>query len=66
MPESIYVLIEKFDDFQEESGLVLPHSYTLDYSLEGQGTSFVAKWNMKFSQAQFNKEYNEKIFKAQK
>jgi hypothetical protein len=66
MPESIYVLVEKFGDFQEESGIVLPHSYTLDYSVEGQGSSFVAKWNMKFSQAAFNKALDDKIFKATK
>ena len=66
MPESIYVLVEKFDDFKDESGLVFPHSYTIDYSVEGQGHSFVAKWNTKFMQADFNKTYNDLIFKAQK
>ena len=66
MPESIYVLVEKFGDFQDESGLVLPHSYTLEYSVEGQGSSFVAKWNAKFLQTVFNKPLDDKLFKAQK
>jgi hypothetical protein len=66
LPDSIYVLIENFGDFKKAGELMLPHSYSIDYSVEGQGHTFVAKWNVKASQWDFNKAYDERIFKAQK
>jgi hypothetical protein len=66
LPESIYVLVEKFDDFKKVGAMTLPHSYTMDYSLEGQGHSFIAKWTMKAVQWAFNRTYDERIFVAQK
>jgi len=46
--------------------MTLPHDYTLDYSVEGQGHSFIGKWTMKASQWAFNRTYDEAIFIAQK
>jgi hypothetical protein len=66
LPDSIYVLIEKFDDFKKVGAMTLPHSYTIDYSVEGQGQTFIAKWNMKAIQWAFNRTYDDKIFIAQK
>ena len=66
LPDSIYVLVEKFDDFKKIGAITLPHSYTIEYSVEGQGHSFIAKWNMKALQWAFNRAYDEKIFQAQK
>ena len=64
--DSIYDLIEKFEDFQKTGDITLPHSYSIDYSVEGQGASFVGKWTLKANQWDFGKTYNERIFKAQK
>jgi hypothetical protein len=66
LPDSYYVLTEKFDDFKKVGAMMLPHSYTIDYSVEGQGHSFIAKWTMKAVQWAFNRIYDEKIFVAQK
>jgi hypothetical protein len=66
LPDSIYVLIEKFDDFKKVGAMTLPHSYTMDYSVEGQGHSFIGKWTMKAVQWAFNRTYDERIFVAQK
>jgi hypothetical protein len=66
LPDSIYVLVEKFDDFKKVGALTLPHSYTLEYSVEGQGHTFIAKWIMKASQWAFNRTYDDRIFIAQK
>jgi hypothetical protein len=66
LPDSIYVLVEKFDDFKKVGGLVLPHSYAIYYSVEGQGGSFIAEWTMKAAQWAFNKTYDKRIFEAQK
>lgn len=64
--ESIYVLVEKFDDFRKSGVMVLPYSYAIDYSVEGQSHAFVGKWTMKAQQWTFNRSYDDKIFKAQK
>jgi len=66
LPDSIYVLTEKFDDFKTAGGLTLPHSYTIDYSVEGQGRTFIAKWIVQAAQWAFNQTYDERIFVAQK
>jgi hypothetical protein len=65
-PESIYVLIEKFGNFKKIGGLVLPHSYEMDYSLEGSGHAFIGDWKVKAGTFVFNKAYDEKFFKAEK
>ena len=66
LPDSIYVLVEKFDDFKKVGAMTFPHSYTLDYSIEGQGHSFIGKWTMKAVQWAFNRTLDERIFVAQK
>ncbi len=66
LPDSIYVLIENFSDFKKAGEMILPHSYTIDYSVEGQGHTFIAKWNVKAGQWDFSRTYDERIFKAQK
>jgi hypothetical protein len=66
LPDSIYVLIEKFDDFKKVGAMEFPHTYTIDYSLEGQGTTFVGKWTLKANQWAFNRTYEDGIFIAQK
>jgi hypothetical protein len=66
LPDSIYVLVEKFDDFKKVGGVVLPYKYRIEYSIDGQGRAFVGKWEIKAAQWDFNKTYNEGIFRAQK
>jgi hypothetical protein len=66
LPDSIYVLVEKFDDFKKVGAMTLPHSYTIDYSVEGQGHTFLGKWTLTAKQWVFNRTYDERIFVAQK
>ena len=66
LPDSIYVLIEKFDDFKKVGAMTLPHSYNMDYSVEGQGQAFIASWTMNAVQWAFNSTYDDLIFVAQK
>jgi hypothetical protein len=66
LPDSIYVLVEKFDDFKKIGAMILPHSYTIDYSVEGQGHTFIGKWTLTADQWLFNRTYDDKIFIAQK
>ncbi|MBN2242054.1 MAG: hypothetical protein JW793_05140 [Acidobacteria bacterium] len=69
--DSHYRLVEKFDDFREvkfgnpDSGsLVLPHSYTLEYSVEGQGSSFLGRWSLTADQWMQNGTLDPSIFKV--
>ncbi len=64
--DSNYMLVEKFDDFKKEGELTLPHIYSIDYSLDGQGPSFVGRWTLKANRWSFNDTLDEKLFKAQK
>jgi hypothetical protein len=65
--DSIYKLVERFDDFQAVGGLTLPYSYYIDYSVEGSGSSFIGRWvnksNGKFTN---NGEIDASFFQAQK
>lgn len=65
-PESIYKLIEKFDDFKKVGGIVLPESYQIHYSVEGTGHAFVGEWKLKAQTWGFNQTFDDKLFKAQK
>lgn len=47
VPDSIYLLIEKFDDFRDHDGVMLPTLCSYEYSVEGQGNSIVAHWTLK-------------------
>ncbi len=72
--DSHYRLVEKFADFKEvkfkdpqgsETGsLMLPHSYSLEYSVEGQGSSFLAHWNLTADQWMQNGTINPAMFKV--
>jgi hypothetical protein len=72
--DSHYLLVEKFDNFKEvkfkdskgsETGsLILPHSYALEYSIEGQGSSFLARWNLAADQFMQNGNIHPSIFKV--
>jgi hypothetical protein len=66
MPDSIYKLVETFDDFKEAGGIVLPHSYVIKYSVEGQGNSFIGEWTQKLVQRIYNGKVDQQFFKAQK
>ena len=71
---SYYLLVEKFDNFKEvklsdstgsaSKGLILPHSYALEYSVEGQGSSFLAHWNIVADQWMHNGKLDPSVFKA--
>jgi len=62
-PDSVYTLVEKFDNYKKVSGMMLPHKYTLEYSYDGQG-AFIGEWVINAVKFTFNKSYDAKIFKA--
>jgi hypothetical protein len=61
-PESYYSLTEEFDDFREEGGLMLPHKYRIQVSVQAGTTSSLYDYNMTFSNVAHNQPLDEKIF----
>jgi hypothetical protein len=67
IPDSIYHLVEKFDDFKPESGLTLPHKYTLEYTVEGSGNTIITDWELIAEKwTPLNMPYKDELFKAEK
>jgi hypothetical protein len=74
LADSYYLLVEKFDNFKEvkldgsaggeTKTLILPHSYSLEYSVEGHGSTFLAHWNMSAEQWVHNVKMDPSVFKA--
>jgi hypothetical protein len=66
--ESYYTLIEIFDDFKKVGTMTMPHSYTLDYMIDGLNQSgFIAKWKINAVEIGFNAPgIDQKLFEAEK
>ena len=62
MRDSIFLLLERFEDFKEVDGCTLPHKYTIDFSVEGQGSTFMATWTVTASEMVHNQEIEDKYF----
>lgn len=65
-PDSIYLLVEEFDKFAAVGELVLPLSYSLEYSLEGHGATFLARWTVSAEFYTNNGNVDQKFFFAHK
>ncbi len=66
LADSKYLMVEKFDEFADVGGVVLPLSYSIDYSLEGQGVTFLGKWEIRAEFFTNNGDVDQTFFKAQK
>jgi hypothetical protein len=72
--DSYYVLVERFDMFgevrfkeskgNEARSLILPHSYSLEYSVEGQGSTFLAHWRIDADRWALNGNIDSSVFKS--
>ena len=60
--ERISTITEDFGDFKEVDGLQLPHSYRLQYTIEGQQSTFLADWTMAVRQVVHNQVIEPKTF----
>jgi hypothetical protein len=66
-PDSHYTLVERFEDYKREGGLMLPHRYVLEYSAEGAGQPFIGHWFINIDKWAFNAaNVDQKLFKALK
>ncbi len=55
-------LEERFQDFKEVDGLMLPHTYRLTVNQSLVNASFVGHWEMKFNSITHNRAIDSKIF----
>jgi hypothetical protein len=63
--DSNYQLVEKFENYQAAGGLTLPYTYSLEYEVQGQGSSFVGNWGMRASGKFINNgQIDPSFFKA--
>jgi len=58
-------MVEKFGNFANIGGLVLPQDYSIDYSEEGRAT-FVARWAVMIEHWIPNRPVDPTFFVAQK
>jgi hypothetical protein len=66
-PDSYYTLVEKFEDFKKVNGMILPHRYLIEYSLEGSGQAFIGHWTLTVNKWAYNQAtFDPKIFQALK
>ena len=55
---------ETFGDFKTQTGLTLPHSYTINYSVTGQRGTGEIEWKFNIMQVAFNQNLDAKTFDA--
>ena len=60
--ESRYKMIEEFANFSAEQQLTLPHTYTITLTVDAQGTTFSAEWQLKLTQFTFNQKIDPTSF----
>ncbi|MBN2243438.1 MAG: hypothetical protein JW793_12190 [Acidobacteria bacterium] len=64
LADSKYLLVERFDNFSNVGGVILPESYSIDYSLEGQGVTFIGKWEIRAEFYTNNGTIDQSFFQA--
>jgi hypothetical protein len=63
--ESRLKVVEDFSDFKAEKGVMLPHSYKLNYSVSGQNGTTEIEWKFNLTQFVFNQTLDAKTFDAE-
>lgn len=61
--ESRFKLVEKFSDFREEKGLMLPHNFQLEYSVTGQNGTTELEWVFNLNEFAINQILDPNTFK---
>ncbi|HVQ56710.1 MAG TPA: hypothetical protein VMS29_08135, partial [Pyrinomonadaceae bacterium] len=55
-------IVETFDDFKQQGGLMLPNTYKFLYSETGQRGTREVEWAYSFNEFAFNQNLDEKTF----
>jgi hypothetical protein len=57
-----YKMVENFSDFKNEGGLILPHTYKIELSVDSKGGTFLAEWQANLTQFTFNERIDPASF----
>ena len=60
-----YKLVEDFSDFQPTGKLMLPHTYTIDLTIDLASRTQTLEWNINLQQFSFNETIDPRAFKGQ-
>ncbi len=60
--ESRYRLVEDFSDFKDVNGFMLPHAYSIQFSVSGQSASRLLELKFKLTEIGFDQQINAKEF----
>lgn len=60
--ESIYLLSEDFDDFRKVDGLMLPHKYKIQLSVQASASAVLMDWNFSLGQIAHNQPVEDNVF----
>ena len=60
--ENRYKMVEEFSEFKQEGGLTLPHTYKINLLVDTQSGTFLADWEMKLTQFDFNQPIDPNSF----
>lgn len=63
--DAYYTLTEEYGDFLEIDGMTLPQSYSIHYTREGRGGTFMARWTMNALRWSHNTPINQQFYKVQ-
>lgn len=61
-----FKLVEEFSDFQPTGKLMLPHTYTIDLTVELSNRTQTLEWTINLQQFSFNETINPAVFKGDK
>ena len=63
--DSRYKLVEDFSDFQQTGKLILPHTYTIDLTVELPNRTQSLQWTINLQQFAFNEPIDPRVFKGE-
>ena len=60
--ETRYKMVEEFSNFKNEGGLMLPHNYKINLTVDGPAGTFLADWEINLTQFTFNEPIDPSSF----
>jgi hypothetical protein len=63
--DTIYTLVERFDDFKEVDGLTLPYTYKTSFTVEGGRATLMQEWDIAATQIVHNQQIDQRYFSVQ-
>lgn len=65
LKDTIYTLVEQFEDFKPEDSLTLPHSCKITFTIEGENQTYLTEWDLAITQIAHNAQMEPAYFVVQ-